>query len=80
MTWFYNILYGNQPWCCNGTIPCGYIGETWGWHYGFGLAGFGMLAGVIVFWDGLRKNVFGDKGLQPTEYIEKKFSTSISTN
>ncbi len=52
---------------------CGYIGETWGWHYGFGLAGFGMLAGVIVFWDGLKKGVFGEKGLQPTEYIEKKF-------
>ena len=45
----------------------------WGWHYGFSLAGLGMLAGVIVFWDGLRKGVFGDKGLQPAEYVEKKF-------
>ena len=52
---------------------CGYIGEMWGWHYGFSLAGLGMLAGVIVFWDGLRKGVFGDKGLQPAEYVEKKF-------
>ena len=49
------------------------IGEMWGWHYGFSLAGLGMLAGVIVFWDGLRKGVFGDKGLQPAEYVEKKF-------
>ena len=32
-----------------------------------------MLAGVVVFWDGIRKGVFGDKGLQPSEYIDKKF-------
>jgi len=54
-------------------LLCGYIGETWGWHYGFGLAGIGMLAGVIVFWDGIKKGVFGDQGLQPVEYQEKKF-------
>lgn len=54
-------------------LLCGYIGEMWGWHYGFGLAGVGMLAGVVVFWDGIKKGVFGDKGLQPFEYQEKKF-------
>ena len=30
-------------------LVCGYIGETYGWHYGFGLATLGMLAGVAVF-------------------------------
>ncbi len=30
-------------------IVCGYIGETYGWHYGFGLATIGMLIGVAVF-------------------------------
>ena len=30
-------------------IVCGYIGETYGWHYGFGLATAGMLIGVAVF-------------------------------
>ena len=30
-------------------LACGYIGETFGWHYGFGLAGFGMVAGLIQF-------------------------------
>ena len=30
-------------------LLCGYIGETYGWHYGFGLATLGMLAGVAVF-------------------------------
>ena len=32
-----------------GSLLCGYIGETYGWSYGFGLAGFGMLFGLIVF-------------------------------
>jgi POT family proton-dependent oligopeptide transporter len=30
-------------------LLCGYIGETYGWHYGFGLATIGMLVGVAVF-------------------------------
>jgi len=30
-------------------VICGYVGETWGWHYGFGLATAGMLLGVAVF-------------------------------
>ena len=49
-------------------LLCGYIGETWGWHYGFGLAGIGMLAGVVVFWDGIKKGVFGDKGYEALRF------------
>ncbi|WP_026898357.1 peptide MFS transporter [Daejeonella oryzae] len=30
----------------------GYIGETYGWHYGFGAAGIGMALGQIVFMAG----------------------------
>ena len=30
-------------------VICGYIGETYGWHWGFGLATAGMLIGVAVF-------------------------------
>jgi POT family proton-dependent oligopeptide transporter len=30
-------------------LICGYIGETYGWHYGFGLATVGMLIGIAVF-------------------------------
>ena len=29
-------------------LICGYIGTTYGWHYGFGLAGFGMILGALV--------------------------------
>jgi POT family proton-dependent oligopeptide transporter len=30
-------------------LVCGYVGETYGWHYGFGLATVGMLLGVATF-------------------------------
>ncbi|HEU0134371.1 MAG TPA: peptide MFS transporter, partial [Allosphingosinicella sp.] len=32
-----------------GTLIAGYLGETYGWGYGFGAAGVGMLLGLIVF-------------------------------
>lgn len=31
------------------SVLCGLLGETYGWGYGFGLAGFGMLFGFLVF-------------------------------
>ena len=30
-------------------LVCGYIGETYGWHWGFGLATIGMLVGLSIF-------------------------------
>jgi POT family proton-dependent oligopeptide transporter len=30
-------------------LACGYLGERYGWHWGFGLAGIGMLIGLFVF-------------------------------
>src|SRR5262249_20646563 len=30
-------------------LLCGYVGETFGWRYGFGLAAIGMLIGLAVF-------------------------------
>jgi len=32
-----------------GSLICGYLGETYGWSYGFGAAGVGMLLGLVVF-------------------------------
>lgn len=31
------------------SLVCGYLGETYGWKYGFGAAGIGMVLGLIVF-------------------------------
>jgi POT family proton-dependent oligopeptide transporter len=35
-------------------ILCGYLGQNYGWNYGFGLAGVGMLAGYTTFMLGRR--------------------------
>ncbi|TDQ33315.1 peptide MFS transporter [Zeaxanthinibacter enoshimensis] len=53
-------------------LLCGWLGSEYGWHYGFGLAGIGMLTGLIFFWNGIRKNVFGDKGMPPSEEVLEK--------
>lgn len=53
-------------------LLCGWLGETYGWHYGFGLAGIGMLTGLLFFWSGIKKNVFGDRGMPPNKEIYEK--------
>ena len=30
-------------------LVCGTLGELYGWHWGFGAAGIGMLAGVVIY-------------------------------
>ena len=39
-------------------LGCGTIGELYGWHWGFGLAGIGMLLGLCVY-------IYGSKWLPP---------------
>jgi POT family proton-dependent oligopeptide transporter len=54
----YTIFYmGINLGAAIGTILVGYLGQTIGWGYGFGLAGIGMLAGLVVF-------VFGKSALR----------------
>jgi len=53
-------------------LVCGWLGYEFGWHYGFGAAGVGMIAGLLVFMKGMNDGVFGDNGDQPAEYVEKK--------
>ncbi len=56
-------------------LACAWFAEMYGWHYGFILAGFGMLLGLFVFNRGLKTNVFKDKGLvsNPILYNELFF-------
>ena len=48
-------------------IIIGYVGETMGWHYGFGLAGIGMAIGLIIF-------ILGHKYLQGVGEATKTLS------
>jgi POT family proton-dependent oligopeptide transporter len=46
----YTIFYmGINVGAAIGTILAGWLGETYGWAYGFGAAGLGMLLGLVVF-------------------------------
>ena len=36
-------------------LICGTLGEKWGWHYGFGAAGVGMVIGLLIYLRGLRE-------------------------
>ena len=46
----YTIFYmGINVGAALGTILVGYLGETLGWSWGFGLAGVGMVCGLLIF-------------------------------
>ncbi len=60
----YTIFYmGINVGAFIGTLVAGYLGETYGWSYGFGAAGIGMLLGLIVFMWG--KPLLMGKGESP---------------
>lgn len=60
----YTIFYmGINVGAAIGTIIAGYLGQTYGWAYGFGAAGIGMLLGLIVFV--LGKNLLRGAGEAP---------------
>ncbi|GAB5465497.1 MAG: hypothetical protein Kapaf2KO_09330 [Candidatus Kapaibacteriales bacterium] len=59
-------------------LVCGVIGEGFGWHYGFGLAGVGMLFGLIMFWRGQDK-LGPDNGTPPHPEKLKKKTAGLST-
>ena len=66
----YTIFYmGINVGAAIGTILVGYLGETIGWGYGFGLAGIGMLAGLVVF-------VLGKKALRGAGEAPRRCSAS----
>lgn len=52
------------------TTVVAFVGETYGFRYGFGLAGLGMLTGLLIFWTG-RKNYSAAPGLGITEEGKK---------
>ncbi len=64
-------------------IIVGIVAANWGWHYGFGLAGIGMLFGQIVFitgqkhLEGVGDFIGGNKTLQIDKDASKKPLTKI---
>jgi POT family proton-dependent oligopeptide transporter len=50
-----------------GQTVTGFLGEKYGWHWGFGAAGVGMLVGVLVFATRSRKTL-GNLGLERSRH------------
>jgi POT family proton-dependent oligopeptide transporter len=64
------------------SLIVGYVGETYGWHYGFGLAGIGMALGLVQYLYGqkyLRQvgDFIGDNKSNEGKDVLKKPLTSI---
>jgi proton-dependent oligopeptide transporter, POT family len=48
--WAYNVYYvGINIGGFLAPLVCGTLGEFYGWHWGFGAAGIGMLAGLVIY-------------------------------
>jgi POT family proton-dependent oligopeptide transporter len=53
--WAYNVYYvGINIGGFLAPLICGTLGELYGWHYGFGAAGVGMVGGLIIYMAGRR--------------------------
>ncbi len=53
--WAYNVYYvGINIGAFLAPLVCGALGEFYGWHWGFGAAGIGMLAGLCIYLYGTR--------------------------
>lgn len=59
------------------SVLCGYLGEVYGWSYGFGAAGIGMLIGLATFLWG-QKYLDGHAEPADPEILKKKSPLGIS--
>ena len=54
-SWAFNVYYvGINIGGFLAPLICGTLGELYGWHYGFGAAGVGMVAGLLIYLAGQR--------------------------
>jgi proton-dependent oligopeptide transporter, POT family len=59
------------------TLLCGYLGETYGWKYGFGAAGIGMVVGLITFLGG-QKHLHGHAEPHDPALLREKVAGLLS--
>ena len=57
------------------SLIVGYVGEVHGWHYGFGLAGIGMLAGMVVYLMGQKHIAHVGNNLSTSENEEERLAS-----
>jgi len=77
---FYIFYMGINLGAAASALIVGYIGETIGWHYGFGLAGIGMAFGQLTYWYGQRYLTHvGNLVIDERDESEKTDSNLISS-
>ncbi|MDR3386086.1 MAG: peptide MFS transporter [Rudaea sp.] len=59
------------------SLICGYLGEVYGWGYGFGAAGIGMLAGLGMFLSG-QKYLQGHAEPRDPEHLRRRVLGPLS--
>jgi POT family proton-dependent oligopeptide transporter len=59
-------------------LACGYVGERIGWRLGFGLAGVGMIAGIIQYLLGAK--YLGNAGLHPAPAASPEAGRRLKRN
>jgi POT family proton-dependent oligopeptide transporter len=59
------------------TLLCGYLGETFGWRYGFGAAGVGMVIGLVTFLAG-QKHLHGLAEPGDSALLKKKSAIGLN--
>tara|TARA_R110001599_G_scaffold94520_3_gene245791 strand:- start:3424 stop:4971 length:1548 start_codon:yes stop_codon:yes gene_type:complete len=59
------------------TLVCGYLGVTYGWGYGFGVAGIGMLFGLVTFLHG-QKHLRGYAEPPVPERLQERVLPSLN--
>jgi proton-dependent oligopeptide transporter, POT family len=59
-------------------LACGAVAELYGRVYGFGLAGIGILLGLVVFQVGIKNGTFGQNGERPVTGLGEKKAYGIT--
>jgi POT family proton-dependent oligopeptide transporter len=62
-----------------GQIVTGFLGETIGWHWGFGAAGVGMLVGLLWFAKAAPRTL-GTMGLEPSRHPNPVIQQRVERN
>jgi proton-dependent oligopeptide transporter, POT family len=71
-SWAYNVYYvGINIGGFLAPLICGTLGELYGWHWGFGAAGVGMLTGLVIY-------VLGGKYLPDQIRVAKRISEPVA--
>jgi POT family proton-dependent oligopeptide transporter len=77
--WAFNIYYvGINIGGFLAPLICGTLGELYGWHYGFGAAGVGMVAGLMIYLAG-QKHLPQEQPRQSATKIEGRKGFSRHT-